>query len=278
MYKLALFCVALFVPLSLFAEASVSLGVVPQETDGQNPVRAEVVIKYGDENLWDIYIDGLDNFTLISENRSDSQWFSASGSVNIIAISLDLLPKHSWTTYLWPVVLIVDGREVLSQVQAISVNENSSQQNTKQYTAISSVYFQDRAFKVSTLKSLTVLFVIIWIVVFLAMFWMYRKNLEIRKYWYIQVLHSLDAQAFSKKAPKQFYTDLYNLFHSYLKHEKKTAFGWKNIKDMKQKLSKKEFDILDLVYNIDYNRSKDSPKYRRKLLKELHKYFDKNIV
>gem|GEM_PF-5378975 len=47
---------------------------------------------------------------------------------------------------------------------------------------------------------------------------------------------------------------------------------------MKSKLSKKEFDILDLVYNVEYNRGKDSPKYRKKILKELHEYFDKNIV
>jgi hypothetical protein len=47
---------------------------------------------------------------------------------------------------------------------------------------------------------------------------------------------------------------------------------------MQQKISKQEFDILDLVYNVEYNRSKDSPKYRKKILKELHKYFNKNIV
>gem|GEM_PF-4153322 len=73
----------------------------------------------------------------------------------------------------------------------------------------------------STLKALTVLLSIIGAVIFLVMFWVYRKNLEMRKYGYVQVLYSLDAQADSKKAPKKFYTDIYNLFKSYLKNEKK---------------------------------------------------------
>ncbi|MDC0505984.1 hypothetical protein OAN96_00130 [Candidatus Gracilibacteria bacterium] len=271
--------IALILSVSgVFADTSISLSLNDGEKTVGAPFEAHVVIEYenGDQ-LGEIFLDGLDNFTLVGEAREDTQNFAPSGAVNIIKISLALIPIQAGDIDLGPVTLYVGEKTIESSKSTILVKDGIVDTST-QYTPISSIYFQDKAFKVSTLKALTVLLVIVGTVIFLVMFWVYRRNLEMRKYGYVQVLYSLDAQADSKKAPKKFYTDIYNLFRSYLQYEKKTGFGGKNMKDMKNKLSKKEFDILDLVYNVEYNRSKDSPKYRKKILKALHKYFDKNIV
>ncbi len=277
MRRIFLYILLLLVPVSWFADVDVSLNTPSSDIVLWVPFTAQVVITYGDDDLWEIYMDNLDNFSLIWEDRSDSQWFTASWVVNIVSISLELVWKQLWQSDLGPVLLKANGKQMQTLEKQINIVAAAENQVLKKYTPISSIYFKNREFDIQTLKNVTVLFTIFSVLLVAIMYGIHRQNVARRKLKYMQVLNHLETKIKSKNAT-EFYTQVYDLFISYIKNEKKKWFTASSLKEVKKRLSKKEYDILDLVYNVKHNVSKDSPKYRKQILKKFHKYFDKNIV
>jgi len=293
-------------PIMSFAASKVSLEVNGKDFDINDPIQLQATII--SDGAGDITIEGIANlswFQVVGRNQSQSyQNINGKSSAKIqLTYSLKATKKGEYE--LWPLVLSEGTGKLLSNTVKIKVtweqiflgNVNTLQKNTTPpstkpiVTSTKNQVQQERFEEIKDIKKnmsipflryrLSFLVIIFaWVATYLY-FYKSKKKEEIEKIEEQKKIiipkKEINYQKMIKEVEKEyleakketFYLKLWNVFRFYISQEIDTSFKTKTLKEAKDDLDKKHYEVLKRLYYPEYNIQKDTQKERKYLIKEL---------